>query len=145
MGGDLDLVADLRGLLERDVPLAFGFALPVRKTRYDLPSLPVKDLRSRPRPLLFGSSATVHSPTCCDAQRKGVERPAPAPSHGWARASISMSSAVPQSGQNRTFGEIENGPPDEPMIRPIGPRQRGSARGRTNTRLPLQRTKRQEW
>jgi hypothetical protein len=25
-----------------------------------------------------------------------------------------MSSAVPQSGQNRTFGEIENGPPDEP-------------------------------
>jgi hypothetical protein len=45
MGGDLDLVADLRGLLARDVPLAFGFALPVRKTRYDLPSLPVKDLR----------------------------------------------------------------------------------------------------
>src|SRR5882724_6694576 len=26
-GGDLDLVADLRGLLARDVPLAFGFAL----------------------------------------------------------------------------------------------------------------------
>jgi hypothetical protein len=25
-GGDLDLVADLRGLLARDVPLAFGFA-----------------------------------------------------------------------------------------------------------------------
>ena len=37
MGGDLDLVADLRGLLARDV--------------------------------LFGFSATVHSPTCCDAQR----------------------------------------------------------------------------
>src|ERR671919_3073735 len=32
-GGELDLVADLRGLLARDVPLAFGFALPVRKTR----------------------------------------------------------------------------------------------------------------
>src|SRR5687767_9039586 len=32
-GGDLDLVADLRSLLARDVPLAFGFALPVRKTR----------------------------------------------------------------------------------------------------------------
>jgi hypothetical protein len=45
MGGHLDLVADLRGLLARDVPLAFGFALP----------------------LLFGFSATVHSPTCCDA------------------------------------------------------------------------------
>src|SRR5688500_9025625 len=70
-GGDLDLVADLRGLLARDLPLAFGFALPVRKTRYDLPSLPAKDLRSRPRPLLFGFSATVHSPTCCDAQRSG--------------------------------------------------------------------------
>ena len=26
-GGDLDLVADLRGLLARDVPLAFGFAV----------------------------------------------------------------------------------------------------------------------
>src|SRR5882762_8594111 len=26
-GGDLDLVADLRGLLAPDVPLAFGFAL----------------------------------------------------------------------------------------------------------------------
>src|SRR6267378_3884234 len=26
-GGDLDLVADLRGLLARDVPLAFGFAM----------------------------------------------------------------------------------------------------------------------
>ena len=26
-GGDLDLVADLRGLRARDVPLAFGFAL----------------------------------------------------------------------------------------------------------------------
>src|SRR5207302_4442628 len=26
-GGDLDLVADLRGLLARDVPLALGFAL----------------------------------------------------------------------------------------------------------------------
>ncbi len=35
MGGDLDLVADLRGLLARDVPLAFGFALPVRKTSYE--------------------------------------------------------------------------------------------------------------
>jgi hypothetical protein len=33
----------LRGLLARDVPLAFGS-------------------------LLFGFSATVHSPTCCDAQ-----------------------------------------------------------------------------
>jgi hypothetical protein len=30
MGGDLDLVADLRGLLARDVPLAFGFALLIR-------------------------------------------------------------------------------------------------------------------
>jgi hypothetical protein len=28
-GGDLDLVADLRGLLELDVRLAFGFALPM--------------------------------------------------------------------------------------------------------------------
>jgi hypothetical protein len=28
MGGDLDLVADLRGLLARDVPLALGFAFP---------------------------------------------------------------------------------------------------------------------
>src|SRR6266446_10707997 len=46
-GGDLDLVADLRGLLARDVPL------------------------SRLRPLLFGFSATVHSPTRCDAQRTG--------------------------------------------------------------------------
>jgi hypothetical protein len=27
-GADLDLVADWRGLLARDVPLAFGFALP---------------------------------------------------------------------------------------------------------------------
>src|SRR5437868_4749415 len=27
-GGDLDLVADWRGLFARDVPLAFGFALP---------------------------------------------------------------------------------------------------------------------
>jgi hypothetical protein len=27
-GEDPDLVADLRGLLARDVPLAFGFALP---------------------------------------------------------------------------------------------------------------------
>src|SRR5256885_8551897 len=44
-GGHLDLVADLRGLLARDVPL------------------------SRLRPLLFGFSATVHSPTRCDAQR----------------------------------------------------------------------------
>src|SRR5438132_9894783 len=26
-GGDLDLVTDLRGLLARDVPLAFGFAM----------------------------------------------------------------------------------------------------------------------
>src|SRR5881296_3711109 len=52
-GGDLDLVADLRGLLARDVPLAFGS-------------------------LLFGFSATVHSPTCCDAQRSGAERPAEA-------------------------------------------------------------------
>src|SRR5213083_1967442 len=26
-GGDLDLVADLRGLFARDVPLAFGFAM----------------------------------------------------------------------------------------------------------------------
>src|SRR3989442_4695186 len=43
-GEDLDLVAELRGLLARDVPLAFGS-------------------------LLFGFSATVHSPTCCDAQR----------------------------------------------------------------------------
>jgi hypothetical protein len=32
MGGDLDLVADLRGLLARDVPLAFGFALPGMRT-----------------------------------------------------------------------------------------------------------------
>jgi hypothetical protein len=39
----LDLVADLRGLLARDVPLTFDS-------------------------LLFGFSATVHSPTCCDAQ-----------------------------------------------------------------------------
>ena len=31
-GGDLDLVADLRGLLARDVPLAFGFALPGMRT-----------------------------------------------------------------------------------------------------------------
>src|SRR5438093_3277349 len=46
-GGHLDLVADLRGLLARDVPL------------------------SRLRPLLFGFSATVHSPTHCDAQRPG--------------------------------------------------------------------------
>jgi hypothetical protein len=38
----LDLVVDLRGLLGRDVLLAFGFA--------------------------FGFGATVHSPTCCDAQ-----------------------------------------------------------------------------
>jgi hypothetical protein len=44
--GDLDLVADLRGL----------------------PSLPVKDLRFRPRPLVFGFGATVHSPTCSVAQ-----------------------------------------------------------------------------
>src|SRR5687768_9944637 len=29
-GGGLDLVADLRGLLARDVPLAFGFALLIR-------------------------------------------------------------------------------------------------------------------
>src|SRR5687767_4741359 len=41
--GDLDLVADLRGLLARDVPLAFGS-------------------------LLFDFDATVYSPTCCDAQ-----------------------------------------------------------------------------
>src|SRR5205823_6533609 len=60
-GRDLDLSADLRGLLASDVPLAFGFALPVRKTRCDLPSLPGKDLRSRSTPLLFGFSATVHS------------------------------------------------------------------------------------
>jgi hypothetical protein len=32
MGGDLDLVADLRGLLPRDVPLTFGFALPGMRT-----------------------------------------------------------------------------------------------------------------
>src|SRR5512132_1508931 len=31
-GGDLDLVTDLRGLLARDVPLAFGFALPGMRT-----------------------------------------------------------------------------------------------------------------
>src|SRR5688572_33108643 len=31
-GGDLDLVADLRGLLARDMPLAFGFALPGMRT-----------------------------------------------------------------------------------------------------------------
>src|SRR4051794_25965214 len=48
--GGLDLLADLRGLLARDVPLAFGFALP---------SLPVEDFRFRPRPLFFGFSATV--------------------------------------------------------------------------------------
>src|SRR5258706_16158078 len=43
-GEDLDLVADLCGLLARDVPLAFGS-------------------------FLFGSSATVHSPTCCATYR----------------------------------------------------------------------------
>ena len=48
MDGDLDLVADLRGLLVRDLPLAFGS-------------------------LLFGFSATVRSPTCCDAQRFAAE------------------------------------------------------------------------
>src|SRR5438067_7320600 len=48
-GGDLDLVADLRGLLARYAALAFGS-------------------------LLFGFSATVHSPNCCDAQRQGAER-----------------------------------------------------------------------
>jgi hypothetical protein len=32
---DLDLVADLRGLLARDVPWAFGFALLVRETSYE--------------------------------------------------------------------------------------------------------------
>jgi hypothetical protein len=32
MGGDLDLVADLRGLVARDVPLAVGFALPGMRT-----------------------------------------------------------------------------------------------------------------
>jgi hypothetical protein len=31
-GGDLDLVADLRGLLAGDAPLAFGFALPGLRT-----------------------------------------------------------------------------------------------------------------
>jgi hypothetical protein len=31
-GADLDLVADLRGLLARDVILAFGFALPDMRT-----------------------------------------------------------------------------------------------------------------
>ena len=31
-GGDLDLVADLRGLLARDVRLAFGFALAGMRT-----------------------------------------------------------------------------------------------------------------
>src|ERR1043166_2790030 len=46
LGGGFDLVADLRGLPARDVPLASGFSLPVRKTRYDLPSLRVKDPRS---------------------------------------------------------------------------------------------------
>src|SRR5207253_9879962 len=56
-GGDLDLVADLRGLLARDVPLAFGS-------------------------LLFGFSATVHSPTCCDAQRLAHEPPGQRPSSG---------------------------------------------------------------
>ena len=32
-GGDLDLVADLRGLLARDVPLAFGFTYLVASVR----------------------------------------------------------------------------------------------------------------
>src|SRR6185437_11124921 len=32
VGGDLDLVADLRGLLARDLPLAFGLALPGMRT-----------------------------------------------------------------------------------------------------------------
>jgi hypothetical protein len=31
-GGDSDLVADLPGFLARDVPLAFGFALPGMRT-----------------------------------------------------------------------------------------------------------------
>src|SRR5438046_3240863 len=50
-GGDLDLVADLRGLLARDVPLA------------------------RLRPLLSGFSATVHSPTRRHAQRPAATPP----------------------------------------------------------------------
>src|SRR5688572_10505941 len=33
--GDVDLVADLRGLLARDVPLAFGFALAGMRTGPD--------------------------------------------------------------------------------------------------------------
>src|ERR671915_1532707 len=32
LSGDLDLVADLRGSLARDAPLAFGFALPGMRT-----------------------------------------------------------------------------------------------------------------
>lgn len=44
-----DLVVDLRGLLARDVPLAFGS-------------------------LLFGFGVTVHSPTCFDAQRFALPR-----------------------------------------------------------------------
>src|SRR5688572_19598010 len=47
---DLDLVADLRGLSARDVPLAFG---------------------------LVGFSATVHSPTCCDVCSVGASLAAP--------------------------------------------------------------------
>jgi hypothetical protein len=49
MGGDL--VADLRGLLARDVPLAFDV-------------------------FLFGFSSTVHSPTCYDDQLYRVSKAA---------------------------------------------------------------------
>jgi len=34
-GGDLDFVADLSGVLARDVLLAFGFALPGMRTESD--------------------------------------------------------------------------------------------------------------